>query len=77
MIQVRPDQFISPLTYLEVSPNRKKFATPSRIIQSLRYRYKSSPKIIYIVNDDIKDIFSHILQYLHNQLRNVSFNKLY
>ncbi|KAJ5676449.1 hypothetical protein N7536_012621 [Penicillium majusculum] len=32
MIQVRPDHFISPLAYLEVGPNGKKFAAPSGII---------------------------------------------
>ncbi|CRL24760.1 unnamed protein product [Penicillium camemberti] len=66
MIQVRPDHFISPLAYLEVGPNGKKFAAPSGIIQSLRCRYKSSPEIIYVVDDDVEDIFGHILQYLHS-----------
>ncbi|CDM27561.1 unnamed protein product [Penicillium roqueforti FM164] len=66
MIQVRPDHFISPLAYLEVGPNGKKFTAPSGIIQSLRCRYKSSPEIIYVVDDDVEDIFGHILQYLHS-----------
>lgn len=66
MIPVRPDHFISPLACLEVGPNGKKFAAPSGIIQSLRCRYKGSPEIIYVVDDDVEDIFGYILQYLHS-----------
>lgn len=61
-----PSHFISHLAYLEVGPTGKKFAAPSGIIQSLRCRYKSSPEIIYVVDDDVEDIFGHILQYLHS-----------
>lgn len=28
--------------------------------------YKGSPEIIYVVDDDVADIFGHILQYLHS-----------
>ena len=58
--------FYLPIAFLEVAPNGKKFAAPSGIIQSLRCRYKASPKIIYVVEDDVKDIFGHILHYLHS-----------
>lgn len=51
-----PSHFISHLAYLEVGPTGKKFAAPSGIIQSLRY----------VVDDDVEDIFGHILQYLHS-----------
>ncbi|KAJ6101897.1 hypothetical protein N7486_004324 [Penicillium sp. IBT 16267x] len=66
MIQVRPEDYISPLAYLEVGPNGTKFTAPSGIIQSLRCRYKDSPEMIYVVDDDVEDIFGHILQYLHS-----------
>ncbi|KAJ6027954.1 hypothetical protein N7540_003530 [Penicillium herquei] len=66
MIELRPDHFVSPLASLEVGPNGKKFFAPSGIIQGLRYRYRHSPDCIYVIDDDVEDIFGHILQFLHS-----------